>query len=240
MLAGLTLVAVLVTASPSWLVVPVTDDAPSVDGANAMVAALEKTGRRAVLAPAAHPARGCVRLEVKAQSACFETVGAKLNLLLVIGVAIRERVALTGSILGEHGEVLQEAGDKGAASELGDIATSVLARLSSQLAVVESRVVETVTPVEPVVVAPTQTTSRVVPAVGFGVAGAMAIAAVVLGIVGSGEAQRVNALTRGQVAYSQALSMQQNANGLLTGALITGLGALVVGIISGVLWLVAP
>ena len=237
MLPGLTVVAVLVTASPSWLVVPVSDETPSLDGAVAIALALEKTGRSVMVAPAGHPALGCARLEVKQQATCFETIGAKLNLLLVSGVAIRDRVAMTGTLLGRNGEVVEEAGDKGALRDLSDIATSVLSKLAPRLAEVESRPAEPaaiVTPIEPVEAAQT---SRVLPVVGFGVAGASAIAAVVLGVLGSGQAQRVNMLMPGQVAYSQALSMQQEANGLLTGALITGLGALAFGIISGVLFL---
>lgn len=237
MLPGLTVVAVLVTASPSWLVVPVSDETPSLDGAVAIALALEKTGRSVMVAPAGHPALGCARLEVKQQATCFVTIGAKLNLLLVSGVAIRDRVAMTGTLLGRNGEVVEEAGDKGALRDLSDIATSVLSKLAPRLAEIESRPAEPaaiVTPIEPVEAAQT---SRVLPVVGFGVAGASAIAAVVLGVLGSGQAQRVNMLMPGQVAYSQALSMQQEANGLLTGALITGLGALAFGIISGVLFL---
>ena len=241
MLPGLTVVAVLVTASPSWLVVPVSDETPSLDGAVAIALALEKTGRTVMVAPAGHPALGCARLEVKQQATCFVTIGATLNLLLVSGVAIRDRVAMTGTLLGRNGEVVEEAGDKGALRDLSDIATSVLSKLAPRLAEIESRPAEPaaiVTPIEPAVEA--AQTSRVLPGVGFGVAGASAIAAVVLGVLGSGQAQRVNMLMPGQVAYSQALSMQQEANGLLTGALITGLGALAFGIISAVLWLAAP
>lgn len=239
MTAGFTLVAVLVTASPSWLVVPVSDETPSLDGAVAIANALEKTGRTAMVAPAGHPALGCARLEAKQQPTCFEAIGTKLNVLLVSGVAIRDRVAMTGAVLSRSGEVLMEAGDKGALRDLSDIATSVLSKLVSRLAEVEARPAEVVTLAPAVVEAPKEP-SRVVPAVGFGLAGAAAITAVVLSVIGGSQAQQVNGLMPGQVAYSQAMTMQQQANGLLTGALLSGLAALALGVVSGVLWVVAP
>lgn len=239
MLVCFTLITALEAASPVWLVVPADAEPPSASGARAIVTALEKTGRRASVAASDHPALRCTQLDAREQTGCFAGIASSTNVVLVSGVAIRERMALAASVLGPTGAPLEQAGDKGAASELDDIATSVIARLSATLSSREGQAAAVSAPV--VVVAPEpQAPSRVPAYVGFGLAGAVGVVAIVLGVIGSGAAQRVNTLMPGQLSYSQALALEQQANGTLTGALFAGVGALVLAVASGVMWLAPP
>lgn len=244
MLVGLSLVVAFVkAASPVWVVVPAERDALSLDGARAMSRALEKTGRQAPVVTEA-PAASCLALAAKARAACLVPHVRTTQVVFVSAVGIRERVALTAWVPAPDGSVLEEAGDKGAADDLADIATAVVARLTATLAGVEARragvepvigtLVEDTTPTGP---APR---TRVLEVIGFGVAGAALVTGGVLGLVGAGQAQRVNMLTPGQASYSQAKLLEQQANGVLTAGLVTALSGAAFAILSGVLWLVLP
>ncbi|MBL8923281.1 MAG: hypothetical protein JNJ54_30800 [Myxococcaceae bacterium] len=244
MLLGLSLVVAFVeTTSPVWVVVPADRDTLSLEGARAMSRALEKTGRQAPVM-AGFPAASCLQLAAKAQADCLAPQVRSTQLVFVSAVGIRERVALTAWVPAPDGRVLEEAGDKGAANDLDGIATAVTARLAATIAGVEARRAG----VEPVIgtlvegTAPTERPprSRILEVVGFSVAGVGLVAGGVLGLVGAGQAQRVNTLMPGQASYSQAMLLEQQANGMLTAGLVTALGGAVFAILSGVLWLVLP
>lgn len=230
-------------ASPAWVVVPGEGDELSLRAAAAMTVALEKTGRRAAAASAEEPAKACLGLEPKAQATCLAPRARAALLLVVSAVGIRERVALTAWVVGPLGEPLEEAGDKGAASELEDIATAVLSRLTAAIAGVEARSAS----VEPVVGAlvegPAQaapTRSRVVEVLGVVVGGAALVAGGVMALVGTSQAQQVNGLKPGQLSWSQAKLLEQQANGVLTASLVSSLAGLALALVSGVLWVALP
>lgn len=228
------LLTTVLSASPQWLVVPADDEGSSRTGADAVSAALVRTGRQATVVGAAHPAIACLRLAPAEQGSCLAPLDSKL--LVVSGAALRDRFALTVSVVDRKGVILQEAGDKGPSADVAGLATSVLATLSSQLAAVEgAEVVATTTPSTPEVKEPAR--RSLVPlfiTAGLGVA-ATAVA-IGLAVSGSSQAREVASLQPGQVPFSRATMMEQQANSTLTGALLTGLGALVFGIVTGVLW----
>lgn len=245
MLAGLSLVvAVLEATSPAWVVVPADGEVLSLAGARAMRGALEKTGRQASVSTDA-PAVRCLQLEAKAQAQCLAPLARTTRLLIVSAVGIRERVALTAWVPALDGAVLEEVGDKGAANDLGGIATAVTARLAATLASVEARSAGA----EPVVGTlvegsespqPPPPRSRTLEVLGFSIAGAALVTGGVLGLLGAGQTQRVNTLMAGQASFSQAKLLEQQANGLLTAGLLAGVSGAVFAILSGVLWLVLP
>lgn len=230
-------VTTLLSASPQWLVVPADDDASSRAGADAVSAALVRTGRQSTVVAADHPASACLRLAPAEQPPCLSALRTKL--LVVSGAALRERFALTVNLVDASGVSLDEASDKGPASEVAGLATSAIATLSSRLTSVEAAEASAATVPDPEVSRPAQRSW--VPTLGGG-ALTLAATAVAIGLTvsGSSQAREVAMLQPGQVTFSRATMMQQEANGTLTAALVTGLGALVFGVVTGVLWFSSP
>lgn len=222
------LLTTVVSASPQWLVVPAEDDGPSRAGAEAVSAALVRTGRQSTLVGSAHPAAACLRVAPAAQPPCLAALDAKL--LVVSGAALRDRFALTVSVVGRTGTVLEEAGDKGPAADVADLAISVLAMLSSRLALVEGD--STTVP------ASREPRRPLVPLfITAGLSLGAAAVAIGLAISGSSQVRTLASLQPGQVPYSSATVMEQQANSTLTAALLTGIGSLLFSIVTGVLWL---
>lgn len=230
------LVTTLLSASPQWLVVPADDDASSRAGADAVSAALVRTGRQSTVVATDHPTSACLRLAPAAQPACLSALRAKL--LVVSGAALRERFALTVTLVDASGVSLDEASDKGPASEIAGLATSAIATLSSRLTAVEAAEALSAAPA-PEVTPPAQR-SFVPTIVGGALTLAATAVAIGLTVSGSSQSREVAMLQPGQVTFSRATMMQQQANGTLTAALLTGLGALVFGVVTGVLWFSSP
>ncbi|MDP1916565.1 MAG: hypothetical protein Q8L14_09980 [Myxococcales bacterium] len=233
----LCVVTTLLSASPQWLVVPADDDASSRAGADAVSAALVRTGRQSTVVAADHPASACLRLAPAAQPPCLSALRAKL--LVVSGAALRERFALTVTVVDASGASLDEASDKGPASEVAGLATSAIATLSSRLTAVEASETSAATVLAPEITGPARR-SFVPTLIGGALTVAATAVAIGLTVSGSSQAREVAMLQPGQVTFSRASMMQQDANGTLTAALLTGLGALVFGVVTGVLWFSSP
>jgi len=232
-------------ASPTWVVVPGDGEGLSLAGARAMSQALEKTGRRASTSTNAATV-SCLQLEPKRQAACLVPHARSSHLVVVTVVGIRERVALTAWVVGDDGAPLEEFGDKGAEIDLEGIATSVLTRLIPTVARVEARAtieppvvkqIVTEAPSDPVPVPPR---SRLFEVIGFSVAGVAVVTGAVLGGLGAVQAQRVNSLMPGHVAFSQGLALERQANDMLTSGLVIGLSGAALAMLSAILWFALP
>jgi hypothetical protein len=234
----------IVAASPGWLVVPADADDPSTTAAQSVVAAFTKVGRSALLAPPAHAVRDCPQRESAAQPDCFVAAAPGARVLLISGVALRDRFALTIAVLAKNGTVLEEAANRGALTEIDSVTQATLAKLEHTLGAREASdapVAVTLVPREGEVVLPAAPAPSRAPAwIATGATAVLAGVAVGFLVMGLTQKSTLDGAQPGQLRHSEAASLAQGANTDLSVALGTGLGAAATGVLSGVLWGTAP
>lgn len=232
----------LVAASPGWLVVPGDAEASSNLASIAVVKALGKSGRGAELVPSTHAARQCALRAAVEQPACFEAAAPGARVLVVNGVVLRDRFALTVAVLGKNGAVLEEAGDKGALTDVDELAVTTLTSLSRALGSRETSdapVVTTLVPAkqaELLIPATPAQRSRAPAWIATGVAAAAAGVAVTFLVMGLQQKSTLDGAAPGELRHSQADAIAQQANTDLSVALGAGVGAAATGVLAGVLW----
>ena len=234
----------IVASSPGWLVVPAEADEASATAAQSVVTAFTKNGRTATLAPPAHAVRDCPQRESAAQPDCFVAAAPGAKLLLISGVALRDRFALTIAVLAKNGTVLEEAASRGALTEIDSVTQTTLAKLERALSSREASdapVAVTLVPREELVVLPAAPAPSRAPAwIATGAAVVLAGVAVAFLVMGLNQKSTLDGAQSGQLRHSQAVALEQGANTELSIALGTGIGAAATGVLSGVLWGTAP
>lgn len=236
------LVACVTAASPAWVVVPADAEEPSALVASAVAGALSRGARTAELVEARHEARQCAAAPAAEQTACFHRVLPGARVLVVSGVALRDRLALTVIVLARDGSVLAEDGGRGPASELEAMTQATLTRLTPSLearevpdAPVAVALVPSPEPPAVVVVAP-PVRSRAPAWVATGATAVLAAVAISCLAVGLSEKSKLDAVQPFELRHSQAAALERDANTNLSVALGTGLGAVAGGVVAGVLW----
>jgi hypothetical protein len=230
----------IVAASPGWLVVPADADEPSATAAQSVVAAFTRGGRTAAIALPAHAVRDCPQRESAAQPDCFVAAAPGARLLLISGVALRDRFALTIAVLAKNGTVLEEAANRGALTEIDAVTLATLGRLEQALGSREASdapVAVTLVPREEQVVLPAAPAPSRAPAwVASGATVLLIGAAVTFLVMGLNQKSTLDGAQPGQLRHSQAVSLAQDANTELSLSLGLGIGAAATGVLAGALW----
>ncbi|MDP1827430.1 MAG: hypothetical protein Q8L48_29440 [Archangium sp.] len=233
----------IVASSPAWLVVPGDAEESSNLASIAVVKAMGKSGRGAELVPSTHAARQCGLRAGVEQPACFEAAAPGARVLVVSGVVLRDRFALTIAVLAKDGAVLEEAGDKGALTDVDELAVTTLGGLARALGSRETSDAPRATTLEPVprqeaLVLPAAPASRSrAPAwIATGVAAAAAGVAVAFLAMGLQQKSTLDGAATGELRHSQADAIAQQANTDFSVALGAGVGAAATGVLAGVLW----
>ena len=234
----------IVAASPGWLVVPADADEPSTSAAQAVVTAFSKTGRTATIAAPAHAVRDCPLRESAAQPDCFVAAAPGARVLVISGVALRDRFALTIAVLAKDGSVFEEAASRGALTEVDPVTLTTLTKLEHALSAREASdapVAVTLVPREEQLVLPAAPRPSRAPAwIATGVTAVAAAAAVTFLVMGLSQKATLDGAQPGQLRHSQAVALEQGANTDLSVALGTGVGAAAAGVLAGVLWGTGP
>lgn len=233
----------IVATSPGWLVVPGDAEESSNLASIAVVKALGKSGRGAELVPPTHATRQCGLRAGAEQPACFEAAAPGARVLVVSGVVLRDRFALTIAVLAKNGSVLEEAGDKGALTDVDELAVTTLTGMARALGSRETSdapVVTTLVPAkkeEELVIPSTPAQRSRAPAwIATGVAAAAAGVAVTFLVMGLQQKSTLDGAAPGELRHSRAEAIAHQANTELSVALGAGVGAAATGVLAGVLW----
>jgi hypothetical protein len=249
---GMGLVATLVSfsvvaASPGWLVVAGDAEQSSIFAASAVAKALVKSGRTADVLASTHAAAQCSQLAGAEQAPCYAAATAGARVLVVNGVVLRDRFALTIAVLAKNGAVLEEAGDKGAVDEVDALAERTLSGLARSLNAREASDAPVVTKLVPpqkereeVVLPQAPAPSRAPAWIATGVTAVAAGVAVTFLVMGLSQKSTLEAAQPGALRHSDATAQANQANLDLSVALGAGLGAAATGTLAGVLWGAKP